>query len=41
MVKNENPEMPEINRKISKSEKYTFLTDLVPRKLLKSNQLGM
>ena len=37
IAKNENPEMPEINRNLSKSKKYPVLT-FYRRKLLKKNR---
>ena len=36
MVKDENLEMSEINKKLSKQQKKTFLTVTVTRKLLKN-----
>ena len=38
MVKNENPETPEINIKLSKLKERPVVTVIVTRKLLKCNQ---
>ena len=38
MVKNENPETPEINTKLSKLKKHPVVTVIIIRKLLKCNQ---
>ena len=38
MAKNKNPEMPEINIKLSKLKKHPVVTVIISRKLLKCNQ---
>ena len=40
-VKNENPEMLEINIKLSKLKKHPVVTVIIARKLLKCNQFGI
>ena len=39
--KNENPEMPEINRKLSKLKKHPLLTVIITKKLLRNYQFGV
>ena len=41
MTKNENPEMPEINRKLVNNKNHPLLTVTITRKLLKNYQLGI
>ena len=36
MTKNENPEMPEINRKLFDTKNHPLLTNTITRKLLKN-----
>ena len=38
MIKNENPETPKINLKLSKLKKHPVVTVNITRKLLKCNQ---
>ena len=41
MTKNENLEMPEINRKLVNNKNHPFLTVTITRKLLKNYQFGI
>ena len=39
MTKNENPEMPEINRKLFNNKNHPLLTVIITRKLLRTTSL--
>ena len=41
MTKNENLEMPEINRKLVNNKNHSLLTVTITRKLLKNYQFGI